>query len=123
MDLGLGKSSLVDARVSNWNKINAHICFYYLQQQFYMLAPTLKSLAAGKKEGPILMVLKKLVNSIQGTQFETYLDDESIRDIAEVVEADGDLFNEEEKKEMEMTHATQDMTSKKYVKVGQADDE
>ena len=69
------------------------------------------------------MVLKKLVNSIQGTQFETYLDDESIRDIAEVVEADGDLFNEEEKKEMEMTHATQDMTSKKYVKVGQADDE
>jgi hypothetical protein len=41
-------------------------------------------------------MIKHLINSTQGTQFETFLDDEGIRDIAEVVSTDKPLYNEEE---------------------------
>lgn len=70
-DLQLDKSVLVEAKVQNWNKINgtclilASICFTYLQQKFYFMAPTMYSLAKGNNEDVILKVLYLLLNSTQ----------------------------------------------------------
>jgi hypothetical protein len=50
-------------------------------------------------------MIKHLLNSTQGTQFESYLDDEAIRDIAEVVESDKELFNQEECSVLNQSHA------------------
>ena len=41
-------------------------------------------------------MIKHLINSTQGSQFDTYLDDDAIRDIADVVETDKQLYNEDE---------------------------
>ena len=41
-------------------------------------------------------MIKHLINSTQGTQFETFLDDEGIRDIADVVQVDMEMFKGEE---------------------------
>jgi hypothetical protein len=49
--------------MQNWNKINATICFNYLQQQFYLVAPTMKALAQGKKQNVIETMIKHLINS------------------------------------------------------------
>ena len=48
-DLKLSTAESVDAKTSNWNKINAVICFNYLQQQFILIGSTMKALAQGKK--------------------------------------------------------------------------
>jgi hypothetical protein len=72
LDLKLESSALVDPRVYNWNKINgnsisnslATICFNYLQQKFYLMSPTMKTLAKGNNETAILRVLHLLINSV-----------------------------------------------------------
>lgn len=68
IDCKLKKSALVDDRVLNWNRINASICFNYLQQQFYLIIPTMKTLAKGTNQTAILKLLKILINSTQGNQ-------------------------------------------------------
>ena len=50
LDLGLSTANSVEARTLNWNKVNAVICFNYLQQQFILIGSTMKALAAGKKQ-------------------------------------------------------------------------
>ena len=57
----------------------------------------MKSLAQGKNEKVTSTMIKHLINSTQGTQFETFLDDEGIRDIADVVETEQELYSGEEK--------------------------
>lgn len=52
----------------------------------------MKALAQGKKDEAISSIIKHLLNSTQGSQFETDLDDEAIRDIATVVKSDIELF-------------------------------
>ena len=101
----LVKSPMLDVKMQNWNKINATICFNYLQQQFYMVAGTMKSLAQGKNEKVTSTMIKHLINSTQGTQFETFLDDEGIRDIADVVETEQELYSGEEKQQLNSSHA------------------
>ncbi len=49
------------------------------------MVPTMRALAQGKNKQVIETMIKHLINSTQGTQFETFLDDEGIRDIADVV--------------------------------------
>ena len=49
VDLKLSTEGTNENRVLNWNKINATICFNYLQQQFILIGSTMKALAAGKK--------------------------------------------------------------------------
>ena len=44
----LSNSVLVEDKVLNWNRINATICFNYLQQEFYFVKPTMRTLAQGK---------------------------------------------------------------------------
>jgi hypothetical protein len=46
----------------------AQICFNYLQQQFYLVTPSMKQLAKGKNEEVILKLLKNLVGSTQGVR-------------------------------------------------------
>ena len=67
----------------------------------------MKALARGKDEEVITSMIKHLINSSQGSQFETYLDDEAIRDIADVVQSDLELFTSEEASQLNISHAIQ----------------
>ena len=75
IDCKLGKSALVEDRILNWNRINASICFNYLQQEFYLVTPTMKTLAAGKSNKAILKLLRILINTSQRTYGDVDLDD------------------------------------------------
>ena len=79
---------MVDDRVLNWNRINSKICFNYLQQEFYLTTPTMKALAGGKNQTAILKVLRVLISTCQGNYGDSNIDDEYIRDIADVIERD-----------------------------------
>ena len=77
------------------------ICFNYLQQQFYLVSPTMKTLAAGKNSTAIIKLLKVLLNTCQGNIGDAkFLDDESLREIADVmnyeVKGDGSSPKKEE---------------------------
>ena len=86
VDCKLVKSALVDDRVLNWNRINASICFNYLQQSFYLVSPTMKTLAQGKNQTAILKLLGILIQTSQSNYGAANLDDAAIRDIADVYE-------------------------------------
>ena len=82
------KSTLVDDKMLNWNRLNAQICFNYLQQEFYLVKPTMRTLAQGKSQKAILKLLRILINTSQSTFGDLDLDDECIQDIADVVTAE-----------------------------------
>ena len=66
VDCKLKQSALVEDRMLNWNRINAVICFNYLQQEFYLVGPTMKALAGGKNQTAILKLLRVLISTCQG---------------------------------------------------------
>ena len=76
----------MEDKVLNWNRINATICFNYLQQSFYLVTPTMKSLAKGTNKTAITKLLRVLIQTSQGIHGDEGLDDEVIRDIADVIE-------------------------------------
>ena len=82
------KSALVDDRLLNWNRLNAQICFNYLQQEFYLVKPTMRTLATGKNQQAILKLLRILINTSQSNFGDLNLDDECIQDIADVITAE-----------------------------------
>ena len=55
--------------------ISAQICFNYLQQQFYLVTPSMKALAKGKNEEVILKLLKNLVGATQGVRISLLYSD------------------------------------------------
>ena len=62
------------------------ICFNYLQQQFYLVSPTMKTLAAGKNSTAIIKLLKVLLNTCQGNIGDAkFLEDEALMEIADVM--------------------------------------
>ena len=61
----LKPSALVEDRLLNWNRINSMICFNYLQQRFYLVEPTMKSLALGKNSDAIFTLIKVLISTQQ----------------------------------------------------------
>ena len=63
IDCRLVKSVLFDEKLLNWNRINAQICFNYLQQEFYLVKPTMRTLAQGKNVKAILKLLRVLINT------------------------------------------------------------
>ena len=67
----------------------------------------MKALANGKNQQVIETMIKHLLHASQGTQFETYLDDAGIRDIAEVVETDKVIYSAEEASVLNQSHAIQ----------------
>jgi hypothetical protein len=52
-------------------------------------------------------MIKHLINSTQGNQFETFLDDEAIRDIADVVESKQSLYNPGDNSNLNQSNAVQ----------------
>ena len=55
----------VESKVMNWNKINALICFNYLQQAFYLGASTMRTLSAGSSTNTLFHIIKLLINESQ----------------------------------------------------------
>ncbi len=49
-------------RLLNWSRINQMICFNYLQQRFYLVEPTMKTLAKGHNADAIFKLIKVLIN-------------------------------------------------------------
>ena len=79
------KSTLPDEKLLNWSRINAVICFNYLQQEFYLVEPTMKTLAKARSQPAIIKLLRILINTSQSNFGDLNLDDECIRDIADVI--------------------------------------
>lgn len=65
INCNLKPSALVEDRLLNWNRINSMICFNYLQQRFYLVEPTMKSLALGKNSDAIFTLIKVLISTQQ----------------------------------------------------------
>jgi len=59
----------LNARATNWNKINAAICFNYLQQQFILIQSTMMRLAQAKK-GASTKVIDFLLRCQEGCQLD-----------------------------------------------------
>ena len=63
IDCKLRTSALVEDRILNWSRINSQICFNYLQQRFYLVEPTMKSLPKGNISDTNFKLLKVLLNT------------------------------------------------------------
>ena len=88
IDCKLVKSNLVDDKILNWNRINAVICFNYLQQEFYLVTPTMRTLAGGRSTKAIIKLLKILLNTSQSNFGDLNLPDDCIKDIADIITAE-----------------------------------
>ena len=85
----LSKSTLFDDKLLNWNRINACICFNYLQQRFYLVEPTMKTLAKGKSSLAVIKLIKVLLNESQANYGDT--DSAAVKEIADVLELNGKM--------------------------------
>ena len=84
------KSIKTEDKLLNWNRINVSVCFNYLQQEFYFVTSTMKTLANGKSQKTILKILRILIETSQSNFGDIELDDGCIRDIADVITAEDD---------------------------------
>ncbi len=74
------------------------ICFNYLQQKFYLVEPTMKSLAKGTNSDAIFKLIKVLINTQQDDyQMAVQGDTTEIEDVVDKLETDKELFHHEEK--------------------------
>ena len=75
------------------------ICFNYLQQKFYLVEPTMKSLAKGSNSDAIFKLIKVLI-SVQQQDYEQALggDINILGDISDNIETDQKLFQQNEVK-------------------------
>lgn len=106
IDCFLKTSNLVEERMLNWNRINRKfhfwaltlfaeiMCFNYLQQRFYLVEPTMKSLAKGTSSDAIFKLLKVTINTQQQIFAEANEFTEGIEDIADKLETNKQLFEE-----------------------------
>ena len=108
----LSKSILFEDKVLNWSRINAVICFNYLQQRFYLVEPTMKTLAKGKSKKAIFKLLRVLINTSQDNYGDA--DPSTVKEIADVIEADGALAKVELKGNILMTDSAAQKRSDKY---------
>jgi len=81
----------------------------------------MKALAKGKNEEVVLKLLKNLVGATQGNYHETFLDDEGIHDIADVIKTEKPLFAEGEDPSMLECGGTSDQSV--YRKGGKRSDQ
>jgi hypothetical protein len=75
----------VETKITNWNKINAGICFNYFQQQFFFVQGTMQSLGKGKNNVLMAQAIRELLVAMQGTHHNTFDDDVDVRDIADLL--------------------------------------
>ena len=99
IDCKLRPSALVEDRILNWSRINQQICFNYLQQRFYLVEPTMKSLAKGTNSDSIFKLLKVMINTQQQIYQEATKDTSAIQDICDEIETDRPLFSENGEKQ------------------------
>lgn len=101
IDCHLKASNLAEERLLNWNRINRKspilvsfthslcleiICFNYLQQRFYLVEPTMKSLAKGTSSEAIYKLLKVVIQTQQQIFHEANKNTAGIEDIADKLE-------------------------------------
>ena len=61
-----------------------------MQQEFYLVSPTMKTLAKGKNETAILKLIKVLLNVSQKNIGDAkFLEDSAIKEIADVMDFEG----------------------------------
>ncbi len=84
VDLKLSTIDTAETRMINWNKINAIICFNFMQQKFILIASTMQALAQGKKNAA-LKIITCLLECTTGMHFELHLDDHCLKDIADIL--------------------------------------
>ena len=88
----LKKSVIYDEKLLNWNRINATICFNYFQQAFYLVSPTMKSLAKGNNQVAIGKLLRVLIQTSTGIkQMDDDVDMDGIEDVADVLCHEGGM--------------------------------
>ena len=75
----------LEDKVQNWNKINAMICFNYLQQDFYLGASTMTALAKGDSLDTLMHILRLLVNSSQLYYHEAIVDEANKAEISDTL--------------------------------------
>ena len=80
----------VEAKLQNWNKINATICFNYLQQDFYLGAATMTLLAKGKSADTLFHILRLLINSSQVNFEDEIVDEAEQANISDVLVREAD---------------------------------
>lgn len=75
----------LETRITNWNKINAGICFNYFQQQFFFVQGTMVTLGKGKNNVLMAQAIRELLIAMQGTHHNTFEDDVDVKDIADLL--------------------------------------
>ena len=94
----LSKSQVYEEKLLNWNRINATVCFNYFQQAFYLVTPTMKSLAKGNNQVAITKLLRVLIQTSTGIKnIDEDVDDEMIRDVVDVIENDSGVYGQMER--------------------------
>jgi hypothetical protein len=92
IDCRLIPSSNVDDRIANWNRINSKICINYLQHKFYLVEPTMKSLAKGKTSDSIFKLISVLITTQQNDYASVNATNtNTITDIADQLEGNATL--------------------------------
>ena len=94
----LSSSVIFEDRLLNWSRINQQICFNYLQQKFYLVEPTMRTLAKGTNSDCIYKLIKVLINT-QQSDYEQALagDTTDILDVASQIETERSLFGERDR--------------------------
>ena len=100
INCNLKPSALVEDRLLNWNRINSMICFNYMQQRFYLVEPTVKTLAKGTNSDAIFKLIKVLIN-MQQEDYKLALqgDTNEINDVCSQIETDRALYGAAESKD------------------------
>ncbi len=85
LSLPFASDSSVESKLQNWNKVNAMICFNYLQQDFYFGASTMSTLAKAESPDTLCHVLRLLLNSSQVHYEDAIVDEADKADISDVL--------------------------------------
>ena len=81
----------LEDKLQNWNKINAVVCFNYLQQDFYLGAATMTTLAKGESADTLFHILRLLLNSSQVNFEDAIVDEADQADISDVLVRESSL--------------------------------
>ena len=74
-----------ETKCTNWNKINAAICFNYFQQEFSFRSGSMVTLADGKNSVMTAYALRELLIAMQGKSHNLFDTGTDVRDIADVL--------------------------------------
>ena len=113
----LKKSNLYEDRLLNWNRINSAICFNYFQQAFYLVTPTMKSLAKGNNPTAITKLLRVLIQTSTGMKgVDDDMDHDCVKDVVDVIHHDNGVDGQ-------LNRSGAIMSTKHDITMGGADEE